>query len=171
MTISKIKFFKILLSIFLITSFVSCDEGGDPDPGKTNTGQFAGDWFITLRDSNGDPIPGVDDNALHHTFNTAANDNSMWLADDQHGYYIKAKFYINENGQFFASNSQNFDDGGDNDTTVEIMDGQIIKNGAVSKGGHAVDRIYCKIHYSYDADGYDIIYEGHRRTGFLEDEY
>lgn len=163
---------KVLFGIFLITSFTSCDEGGDPDPGMTNTGYFAGDWYITLRDSNGDPIPGVDDNILHQTYNTAANDNTMWIDDLHHGYYIKSKFFINtENGSFFANNSLNIEDGGDGDTTVTITEGQITPNGAVSRGGHAVDRIHFRVHYSYDPDGYDIIYEGHRRTGFFEDEY
>lgn len=166
---------KTALILFIALNFSSCDEGGDPstkDIGGTNTQQYAGDWFITLRDSNGDAIPGVADNALHHTFNTSANDNTMWFADDQHGYYIKARITVNlQTGQFYATDVTNLDDGGDNDTTVTITDGQIIKNGAVSRGGHVVDKITCRIHYSYDADGYDILYEGHKRTGFQEDEY
>jgi hypothetical protein len=162
---------KVLFGIFLITSFTACDEGGDPDPGQTNTAQWAGDWFITLRDSDGNAIPGVDDNALHQTYNTAANDNTMWLVDYQHGYYVKCKFTIDQFGNFSAANVQNFDDGGDNDTFVTITDGHIIKGGGVSRGGHAVDKITFRAHFSYDADGYDIIYEGHKRTGFFEDEY
>jgi len=171
----KNNFIKVLFSIFLITSLASCDEGGDPsreEIGGTTTGQWAGDWFVTLRDSDGNPIPGVDDNVIHHTYNTSANDNTMWFADEQHGYYIKAKIVMNvATGQFYATDVTNFDDGGANDTTVTITDGQIIKNGGLSKAGHVVDKIVCRIHYSYDADGYDILYEGHKRTGFFEDEY
>ncbi|HMI08587.1 MAG TPA: lipid-binding protein [Flavobacterium sp.] len=162
---------KVLLCIFIVTSFSACDEGGDPDPGSTTTGQWAGDWYMTLRDSDGNAIPGVDDNVLHQTYNTAANDNSMWLVDYELGYYVKCKFYIDENGNFSATDSQNLDDGGANDTFVTITDGHITKGGGISKGGHVVDKITFRAHYSYDADGYDILYEGTKRTGFFEDEY
>lgn len=160
---------KVLFSIFLITALVSCDEGGDPDKIMTTTGAFAGDWFITLTDSDGNVLI---EHALHSTYNTSANDNTMWLDDHENGYVVKSKFSINTtNGLFGATDSANINDGGDNDTTVTITDGQIIKGGATSKAGHVVDKISFRVHYSYDADGYDILYEGHKRTGFLEDEY
>ena len=168
----KNNFIKILFGIFLITSFASCDEGGDPSKeeiGMTTTGMYAGDWFVDLTDSDGNVLV---EHALHMTYNTSANDNTMWLADEHNGYYIKTKIIMNvATGQFYSDNSVNIDDGGTNDTTVTITDGQIIKNGGLSKAGHVVDKIVCRIHYSYDAPGYDILYEGHKRTGFGEDEY
>lgn len=171
---NKIKnnFIKVLFGILLVTSFSSCDEGGDPDPGMTTTGNYAGDWFMTLRDANGDAIPGIDDNVLHQTFNTAANDNTMWIVDHHTGYYIKCKIQVNTaTGQFSATDVTNFDDGGDNTSTVTITEGQITKFGALSKGGHPVDKIHFRAHFSYDDPGNDIIYDGHKRTGFFEDEY
>jgi len=165
MTISKNNFLKVLFSIFLITSLISCDEGGDPDKVMTATGEFAGDWFITLTDSDGEVIV---ENALHSTYNTSANDNTMWIDDHENGYYIKSKFAIDKaTGAFSATDSENILDSG----TVTITEGQIIKGGAVSKAGHKVDKITFRVHYSYDDPGYDIIYEGHKRTGFYEDEY
>lgn len=155
-----------------LSLFVSCDEGGEPSKAKiggTTTGQYAGDWFITLTDTDGNVLV---EHALHSTYNTAANDNTMWLDDFEHGYFIKSKISINTvTGQFFANDALNIHDGGTDDSTVTITEGQIVKNGAISKGGHLVDKITCRIHYSYDADGYDILYEGHKRTGFSEDEY
>ena len=172
MNITKNNFIKILFSIFLITSLSSCDEGGEPDReeiGMTTTGKFAGDWYINITDSDGVTLV---EHVLHSTYNTSANDNTMWMDDHGEGYFIKSKFGINTlTGQFSAVDSPNINDGGDNTTTVTISDGQIIENGAVSRGGHVVDRITFRVHYSYDAPGYDIIYEGHRRTGFFEDEY
>jgi len=169
MTISKNNFLKVLFSIFLITSLISCDEGGDPDKVMTTTGEFAGDWFITGTDTDGDILF---ENALHYTYNTSANDNTMWLDDHENGYYVKSKFTIDTNtGAFGATNAINANDGGDNTSTVTITEGQIIKGGAVSKAGHKVDKITFRVHYSYDDPGYDIIYEGHKRTGFYEDEY
>ena len=156
---------KVLFGIVLFTSFTACDEGGDPNPGKTKTGQFAGDWFITLTDSDGDVVI---EHALHSTYNTSANDNTMWIDDHENGYYIKCKYTINNDGTFTATDSENLLDPG---STVTITEGKIEKNAAVSKGGHTVDKISFRAHYDYDAPGYDILYEGHKRTGFLEDEY
>jgi hypothetical protein len=155
---------KIFLGVVLFASFTSCDEGGDPDPGKTNTGQFAGDWFISAKDSDGATLF---EHALHSTYNTSANDNTMWIDDYENGYWIKCKMTINEDGTFSATNSENLLDG----SLVTITNGKIEKNAATSQAGHTVDKISFRAHFDYDAAGYDILYEGHKRTGFLEDEY
>lgn len=156
---------KVLFGILIFTSFASCDEGGNPEPGKTTTGQYAGDWYIKAIDSDG---VDVFDYALHSTYNTSANDNTMWIDDFEHGYWIKCKVTMNlTNGTFSATASENLYDG----SMVTITDGKIEKNAATSLGGHVVDKISFKAHFDYDAAGYDILYEGHKRTGFLEDEY
>jgi len=172
------KILKKIVYLFLIVSvpvFTSCDEGGDPDKVMTTTGSFAGDWFITARDSDGNPIPGVPDNALHSTYNTAANDNTMWMDDHTNSYEIKSKFTIDTaSGLFSSVDSPNFYDVDEDNvpqSTTTITEGQIIRGGATSKGGHTVDKITFRVHYSYDPAGYDIVYEGHKRTGFAEDEY
>lgn len=155
---------KVLLCIFIVTSFSACDEGGDPDPGMTTTGQWAGDWYISLTDSDGATVA---EHILHQTYNTAANDNTMWIDDSNLGYYIKCKVTIDENGNFSATDSENIGDSG----TVTITDGHITKGGGISKGGHVVDKITFTAHFSYDDPGYNILYEGTKRTGFFEDEY
>lgn len=155
---------KTFLSFLFLTLITSCDEGGDPDPGMTNTGQFAGDWFINITDSNGDVY---DEHVLHSTYNTSANDNTMWIDDHENGYWIKCKITINNDGTFSATNAENLIDG----SVVTITNGKIEKNAAVSRGGHTVDKISFRAHFDYDAPGYDMIYEGHKRTGFIEDEY
>ena len=168
----KNNFIKVLFSIFLVTSFASCDEGGEPtkeEIGATTTGMYAGDWFITLTDTDGNVLV---ENALHSTYNTSANDNTMWLDDHENGYYVKSKYSIDLNsGIFGATDATNVNDGGDNTSTVTITEGRITKFGAFSKAGHPVDKIEFRVHYSYDAPGYDILYVGHKRTGFGEDEY
>ncbi|WP_026718727.1 lipid-binding protein [Flavobacterium antarcticum] len=161
----KNNFIKVLFGIVLFSSVTACDEGGDATAGQTNTGQFAGDWFISLTDTDGDLVV---DHALHSTYNTSANDNTMWIDDKENGYYIKAKFTINDDGTFSSPETDNLLDPG---TTVTITDGKIEKDGAVSQGGHTVNKISFRVHFSYDPPGYDILYEGHKRTGFLEDEY
>lgn len=171
----KNNFIKVLFSIFLITSMTSCDEGGDPtkeEIGMTTTGMYAGDWFVDITDSDGVLLA---EHVVHNTYNTSANDNTMWMDDHGDGYQIKSKFAIDLNtGQFSATDAPNFldvDADGNPLSTVTITEGRITKFGATSKGGHVVDKIEFRVHYSYDAPGYDIIYVGHKRTGFGEDEY
>ena len=160
----KNNFIKVLFSILIFTSFSSCDEGGKPDAGGTKTEQFAGDWFIDLTDSDGAAIAA---HTLHSTYNTSANNNTMWIDDHTNGYVIKCKITINSDGTFSATNSENIIDSG----TVTITEGKITKGAGISKAGHVVDKISFRAHFSYDAPGYDILYSGHKRTGFLEDEY
>jgi hypothetical protein len=156
---------KILYGILILTAFSSCDEGGDPNPGGTTTGAFAGEWFINLTDSEGSPIV---EHALHSTYNTSANDNTMWIDDHSNGYWLKCKVTVNlDNGTFSATDAENLIDG----SFVTITDGKFEKGAAESKAGHVVDKISFRAHFDYDDEGYDILYEGHKRTGFLEDEY
>ena len=155
---------RIFLAILVVASFSSCDEVGDTNPGGTNTEKYAGDWFITITDSDGDVQV---DHALHSTYNTAANDNTMWIDDAEHGWYLKCKITVNlDKGTFTATAQPNLLDSG----TVTITEGKIEKGAGLSKGGHVVDKISFKAEFSYDP-GYVLTYEGHRRTGFYEDEY
>ncbi|WP_166426959.1 lipid-binding protein [Flavobacterium psychrotolerans] len=157
----------MLFGILIFTSFSSCDEGGDPNPGGTTTGKFAGDWYISLTDSDGASLV---EHALHSTYNTAANDNTMWINDYENGYFLKCKITMDvANGTFTAVSQPNLIDA--TETTVTITDGKIEKGAGLSQGGHVVDKISFKAHFSYDIDGYDILYVGHKRTGFAEDEY
>lgn len=150
--------------LLVLVSFSSCDEGGDPNPGGTTVEKYAGDWFITLTDTDGNTLV---ENALHTTYNTSANDNTMWIDDHENGYWIKCKVTVNlADGTFTATDAENLLDG----SLVTITEGKIEKNAATSLGGHTVDKISFRAHFDYDAPGYDILYEGHKRTGFLEDE-
>lgn len=170
---------KVLFGILIMTSFSSCDEGGDPNPGGTTTEQFAGDWYINLSDASGI----FAEHVHHYTYNTAANDNTMWIDDHGEGYEIKCKITINNDGTFSTTASPNLATTYDPtkpttaannpayaSDTVIITEGKIEKGAAESKGGHKVDKISFKAEFSYDP-GTIITYDGHKRTGFKEDEY
>lgn len=152
--------------LLVLVSFSSCDKGGDPDPGGTTVGKYAGDWWISGVDTDGDT---QFEHIKHSTYNTADNDNTMWIDDYQDGYYIKCKVTVDlATGTFSATNADNLNDPG---TKVTITDGKIQKGAGLSQAGHVVDKISFTAHFDYDDDGYNILYEGHKRTGFLEDEY
>lgn len=151
--------------LLVLMSFSSCDEGGDAKPGGTTVEKFAGDWWISATDSDGNTLF---EHIKHSTYNTAANDNTMWIDDYEEGYWIKCKVTVNiADGTFTATDAENLLDG----SHVTITEGKIEKNAATSLGGHTVDKISFRAHFDYDPDGYDILYEGHKRTGFLEDEF
>ncbi|QLC67406.1 hypothetical protein LPB248_14180 [Flavobacterium sp. LPB0248] len=161
----KLNITRVLVAMLVLTSFVACDEVGDTDPGGTSVESMAGDWYITLTDSEGHVVV---EHALHSTYNTAANDNTMWIDDAKKGYWIKCKVNVDpKTGTFSATTSDNLLDG----SKVTITEGKIEKGAGVSKGGHKVDKISFRAHFDYDKAGYDILYEGHKRTGFYEDEY
>ena len=42
--------------LLVLVSFSSCDKGGEPEPGGTTVQDFAGDWFISLTDSDGSSL-------------------------------------------------------------------------------------------------------------------
>lgn len=161
----KLNITRVLVAMLVLTSFVACDEVGDTDSGGTSVEAMAGDWFVNVTDSDGHVIV---EHALHSTYNTAANDNTMWIDDHENGYVIKCKVTVDtKTGTFNATSAENVLDG----SKVTITDGKIEKGAATSKGGHKVDKISFRAHFDYDAAGYDILYEGHKRTGFYEDEY
>jgi hypothetical protein len=159
---------KILFGILIFTSFSSCDEGGNPVIGGTTTQDFAGDWFISLKGSDGKDVAGGA-YSIHHTYNTSANDNTMWIDDEKHGYWIKCKMTIDlATGTFSAASQDNANDPGSN---VTITNGKIEKGAGLSKAGHKVDKITFTARFDYDPAGYTVIHTGHKRTGFKEDEY
>lgn len=178
----KNNIFKIVFSILLIALTISCDEGGEPDPVNTTTVNYAGDWFIDLKDSDGATVAS---HVHHYSYNTSANDNTLWIDDKGDGYEIKCKVNVDlTNGSISATASPNIATNYDPTKpttavnnpvyatdTVTITEGKIEKGTGLSKSGKIVDKISFKAHFSYDAPGYDILYNGHKRTGFLEDEY
>ena len=152
----------ILLSIFLISTFISCDEGGDPDPGATSTVQMAGDWFVQWDGQGG--------YYLITTYNTAAdNGTEMWIDDNHNFWDFKAKCPVSlSNLSFSGDNLESSVDG--YDITVSIANGSIVKGGAETSGGNTSDLISFDIEFSDDPGTiYSLV--GYKRTGFAEDDH
>lgn len=160
-------------ALMLSAVAISCDEGGEPDAGGTSMEAYAGDWFVNVTDDGGNAAA---EHAIFSTYNTAANDNTMWIDDHTNGWWLKGKVTVSNDGTFASEgaipNIIETPDGSD-PGIVTITEGKIIKNGGRSKGGHVVDSIYFRAFYDYEGEDFDIelIHAGHKRTGFLEDEY
>jgi Lipid-binding putative hydrolase len=165
-----------LLSILSISIFTSCDKGGEPEIGGTSTKIYSGDWFIKATNQLGVEVSGYH---LYLTYNTADNNNTMWIDDwatrtlpspgVPSGYKLRSKLTMDLNSGTFSAGSQTNLNNSPN--TVIITNGIIVKNGGLSKGNHVVDKITFTGVFSNNPAGTVITFEGHKRTGFYEDEY
>lgn len=159
---------KVLLSIFIVTSIIACDETGDINPGSTTTGKFAGDWHIIGFEPDGvTPAFGGGYN-LYTTYNASSNDENFWIDDHDAFFEIKTKVQAQDFSILtFAGlpDSEELYTGG----TVTVTNGKILKDAAESFGGHTVDSIYFEAEFDWDP-GTVYKFSGHKRTGFLEDE-
>jgi len=157
---------KIVLVCILFIGLISCENNGYEDftQAKSSTVALNGEWYIdVIKASNGSVQV---QHALHKTFDS--NDGKMFIDDAKQGWWLKGKLNVNPtNSTFDASKEPNLLDPG---TTFTITEGKIIKNAAKSKTGVVVDSIYFKAEFSYEP-GVIYIHSGHRRTGFIEDDF
>jgi hypothetical protein len=156
---------------------VSCDEGGDPDPGATKVVDMAGDWYVqTFID--GEMIA---DYSLISTYNTASDDGTeIWIDDNKNIYWFKLKSPVNTSSKTFSGMnlaSSVVDDDTSTpdvietyDINVNVTNGTIVKDGATTSGGNTSDSISFDAEFS-DDPGTIYQFRGYKRTGLLEDEH
>lgn len=159
---------KLFLFLFVGTLLVSCDEGGDPDPGATKVVDMAGDWYVQFL-VDGEDIYGLD-YQLISTYNTAADDGTeMWIDDHENTWAFKVKSPVNTTDLTFTGTSLSSNvDGYEVDVT--ITNGIIVKGAATTSGGNTSDSISFDAEFS-DDPGTIYQFRGYKRTGFLEDEH
>jgi hypothetical protein len=150
-----------IATVLILSSFIGCDEVGETTTGGTSAKNLAGEWFIDASDASGK----VSEHELFSTYNTAANNNTLWLDDQKSFKKFKIKVTFEKDGSFSTSSASNEY----GSVTVTITNGKVEKEAAVSKGGHKVDKISFKAEFSNEP-GVLYSYEGSRRTGFSEDE-
>ena len=163
---------KIVTCAFIATALVSCNERGydDYEEGATPAQALSGEWFVDVIDEASGTV--YVQHALHKTYDN--NEGKLIISDrtgpgpnDYSGWYLVSPVDYNlSNLTFSATGAENTSDG----SIVNITEGKILKNAATSRDGNVVDSIYFKGEFDYDP-GTIIIFSGHRRTGFHEDEY
>jgi len=170
----KLNIISKALIAFIVLSFASCDDKGYDkyDQGASPTAALNGEWYIDVIDEATGTV--YVQHAFHKTFDDGLNDGKMYISDrigagdtDFSGWFLVSKVDVDvENLTFSVTGAENTADG----SIVNITEGKILKNVATSRDGNVVDSIYFKGEFDYDP-GTTIIFAGHRRTGFLEDEY
>ena len=137
-----------------------------PDVGKTAAEKMANEWWVTLDQGGTQDALGLGHFKIA-TYNTSANDDSIWIDDFQSGWQVKFKAKADYNNLTFSTTDA------PNEyypITVNLTDGKILLNAGHSKSGNVVDSIHMQIEFSDDPG---TIYEmnGGARTRFAEDEY
>lgn len=165
--LNKLNYKILVLLLTLSFSFISCDESGDPMVGGTNLQEVSGDWWVVALQPDG--VTAIGDYVQFSTYNTADNDNSLWLDDHKHfatQIRIKTKVLIDLNDKTFVgdANAEELNGG-----TVTVTEGMITKNSFTTESNTKVDEIIFKVEYS-ELPGDVYVFKGHRRTGFAEDE-
>nr|WP_322625165.1 lipid-binding protein [uncultured Flavobacterium sp.] len=170
MKIFNIKSCALALTIALSATLISCEEDGyaDYNPGGDAAQSMSGEWYINIYDEASGDIQV--ENALHRTYGD--NNGGLWISDRAnatqfYGWWLESTVSINTSDLTFSGNDRpNFAD----DSEVTITEGKIIKGGGHSTTGVVVDSIYFKGVFNYDP-GTTLIFAGHGRTGFEEDEH
>ena len=145
------------------------------EPGQTSAVQVANEWWVTL-----DSVGIQDYYGIGHqrilTYNTAANDNNIWVDDNKQTYGFKIKALVDYSNltfstaqagaanEYFVSGSTSFPE------TAIITDGKIFPKAAHSKAGNVVDSIHMKIEFS-DSPGFIYEINGVARSKFPQDDY
>jgi len=154
-----------LLSGFAIFLLSSCDRNL-PEVGGTTAQKVANEWWVTLDQSGQADVFGLGHFKIA-TYNTSANNDTIWIDDLNNGWQVKFKAKVDYNNlTLSASNAPNQY----NPTTVSLTDGKILLNAGHTKSGNVGDSIHMKLEFSDDPGK---IYEmnGVARTRFAEDDY
>jgi len=155
---------KTFIAIFIITLIsLSCKK--DFKPGETAAVKTANGWWVTFT------LDGADVYGLGtffiNTYNTSANDDSLWVDDLGHSWQFKCKAKVDYSNLTFATtNAQNQY----YNITVNLTEGKILTKAGHSKSGNVTDSIYFKANFSDDPSNTYVI-SGTARTGFIEDDY
>ena len=157
-----LKYFPILILFVLF----SCDLVNEPTIGGTKVQAMAGEWWVRVL------VDGTDVAGGYHlisTSNTAANTDTDMILDDLGLWPAKVKVKVDLGALTFtpATNLANLSSA---TIKVSIIEGKILKGGAITPGKNKTDSAYFKFEFS-DDPGTQYVYAGYRRTGFQEDEH
>ena len=160
---------RIMALLGLCTILYSCSADGyaDYDPGRTRMQPMSGEWYIVTYGPDGEPAF-EGDYVLWTTYNTAADNDEMWVADKRKVQLFKSKVDADLSDFTFSG-----PEGAPNlagDAAVTVKNGKIIKNGGKAFSSKTVvDSIYFEVEFA-EEPGIIYSFSGHERTGFLEDD-
>ncbi len=173
----------IIASLLFLVGLSGCtklykmNQPEEPEIEYSVVWPMSGEWYVTYG------IDGniVKDYTLLYTYNTASESTSeFWISDGGNTGSNNATFWsycvktpLNLEAKTFSGTdlvSTADWQGEPYSIKVNITNGKVIKDGTKSKTGVVSDSIYFEIEFE-DDPGTIFQCSGHRRTGFLEDEF
>jgi len=165
--------YKKVTLLLLAVVFLSSCERDDPEVELVAIGDMAGEWYVTYQV---ETSPGVFEDVFGVgytqliTYNTSENTpDSMFIDDLEHFWEYKTIVGVDRaNRTFSAPSGENFYYDSDG---VVVTNGKVIIGGGESRTGVKTDSIYFEVAFGDDPNGFTYRVSGHRRTGFVEDEF
>jgi hypothetical protein len=133
--------------------------------GGTSAEKVANEWWVTFT-VNGADIYGLGHQKLA-TYNTAANNNEIWIDDYENTWQYKVKALVDYSNLTFKATQADDEYHG---VKVNITNGKFLLGAGRSKTGNVADSIYFQAEFSDDPGTINTI-AGHSRTRFSEDDY
>ena len=156
---------KKLLGMLIIVTIFSLSCKKDVHPGETAAVKAAHGWWVTFT-LGGSDVYGLGTFFIN-TYNTSANDDSLWVDDLGHSWQFKVKTKIDYSNLTFSTNNAPNEY---YNITVNLTEGKILPLAGKSKSGNVTDSIYFKANFSDDPSNTYVI-SGTARTSFIEDDY
>jgi hypothetical protein len=166
------KIYIYLLALISTAGLLSACEKDEPEVGYTAIGKAAGEWWVTYQV---ETSPGVFEDQAGYvpllSYNTSDNaPNQIWLDVAIFRPFKSKSGFDGSTMSFSAADAPSLVQRTGNNFTVKVTEGKVILGGGLSQTKVPTDSIYFRAEFSYEP-GTIYHISGHRRTGFLEDEY
>ncbi|HVY73423.1 MAG TPA: lipid-binding protein [Puia sp.] len=155
---------KIPAALCLLLTVIAGCKKDDTAPTAVKTTDLINEWWVTVKLGDVDELG---THVLFYTYNTSANDDSLWIDDFGSGYgLLKSKVKADLTNLTFSATGVPNDYGSN---TVTIANGKVFLNGAKSLTGVVTDSIYMEATFSDDPTDTYII-SGVARTRWPDDD-
>lgn len=166
----KKNIFKFLAATLLVLGVSSCAK---EEIGGTAVQDMCGEWYVQVDYADADGNVIVEDPYGYgliplYTYNTNANLATEMYVDDSYFFPFRLIVDVNYANKTFSVTDAEDDYYG---SILSVLNGAVVKDGAVSPAGYTADAISFIVkdyYYDEDEEGYVTdywLYHGYRRTG------
>ncbi len=156
-----------IIVMVLAVGFTSCDMKDNYENEMSKVVDASGEWYVQY----GISLDTLDVDGLGHlellTYNTAADDNTMWITDNGKFWDYKVKVDVDVENLTFSGDAASVVPS--YNINIKITNGKIFKGVKLMPSGAYTDSISFNIVFEDDAAATTYLATGYRHTGFSED--